>query len=375
MIDSIQFVTELLMSTSFKTYVVMPLVSVIIPIYKVEKYLAECIDSVINQTYHNIEIILVDDGSPDGCGAMCDAYAAQDERVRVIHRPNGGLSAARNSGVDIATGEFITFLDSDDWMYRGTIEGYMQCFAKHPELDLVESRIYFTDSGESCNVGESIGDPQDEDRVLTGAELMEQFCMDLYPASNPSAWNKCYRTQLLQGHRFAEGRVYEDLEFQLRLYPHVKAYLLWEQVNYYYRQNREGAATERSLSNLLSMMTDCYENLMKLILATEAQLAQGETRSGYMSMEGYRRYLLARLGNYLITPPYFELQSAGVRSKLMRVQRPYARFLTSRSYDSPYRHMRLAYRMMKLSYTFYMRVYLPLFSGYIRAKEMLGLRR
>ena len=117
MIDSIQFVTELLMSTSFKTYVVMPLVSVIIPIYKVEKYLAECIDSVINQTYHNIEIILVDDGSPDGCGAMCDAYAAQDERVRVIHCPNGGLSAARNSGVDIATGEFITFLDSDDWMY------------------------------------------------------------------------------------------------------------------------------------------------------------------------------------------------------------------------------------------------------------------
>ena len=145
------------MNTSLTTAESTPLVSVIIPVYKVEDYLAECVDSVINQTYRNLEIILVDDGSPDGCGAMCDAYAAQDERVRVIHRPNGGLSAARNSGMDIATGEFITFLDSDDWIYRGMIEGYMQCFAKHPELDLVESCIYYSSSDKPCNVGEYVG--------------------------------------------------------------------------------------------------------------------------------------------------------------------------------------------------------------------------
>ena len=93
------------MCTAPRSSEVKPLVSVIIPVYKVEDYLAECVDSVINQTYRNLEIILVDDGSPDGCGAMCDAYAELDERVRVIHRVNGGLSAARNSGMDIATGE------------------------------------------------------------------------------------------------------------------------------------------------------------------------------------------------------------------------------------------------------------------------------
>ena len=206
-----------LMSTASKTSESAPLVSVIIPVYKVEDYLAECVDSVLNQTYRNLEIILVDDGSPDACGAMCDAYAEQDDRVRVIHRANGGLSAARNSGMDIATGEFITFLDSDDWMYTGAIEGYMESFAKHPELDLVESRIYPSLSDMPCNVGEYLQDPQENDRILTGAELMRQFCMELYPASLPAAWNKCYRAELIRNHRFPEGHVYEDIEFQLRL--------------------------------------------------------------------------------------------------------------------------------------------------------------
>ena len=375
MIDSIQFVTELLMSTSFKTYVVMPLVSVIIPIYKVEKYLAECIDSVINQTYHNIEIILVDDGSPDGCGAMCDAYAAQDERVRVIHRPNGGLSAARNSGVDIATGEFITFLDSDDWMYRGTIEGYMQCFAKHPELDLVESRIYFTDSGESCNVGESIGDPQDEDRVLTGAELMEQFCMDLYPASNPSAWNKCYRTQLLQGHRFSEGRVYEDLEFQLRLYPQVKAYLLWPQVNYYYRVNRTGAITQQDDAAILSSVGDCYENMQQIILDLEEQMSRGMTMSGGISAADHRLYVISQMTKYLIYPPRSDLRRSSLRRALIPILRPYVKFLKSRPYKSRYRHVLMARNIMVFCYPLYMHVYVPVYLKYLDVKEKLGLDR
>ena len=92
----------------------MPQISVIVPVYKVEQYLSACVDSILTQTFRDFELILVDDGSPDNCGAMCDAYAAQDPRVRVIHQQNGGLSAARNAALDIAAGEYVTFIDSDD---------------------------------------------------------------------------------------------------------------------------------------------------------------------------------------------------------------------------------------------------------------------
>lgn len=94
----------------------LPLITVVVPIYKVEQYLAECVDSILNQTYTNLEIYLVDDGSPDRCGEICNEYAKKDSRIRVIHQENKGLSGARNSAIDVFKGEYITFVDSDDWI-------------------------------------------------------------------------------------------------------------------------------------------------------------------------------------------------------------------------------------------------------------------
>ena len=94
----------------------MELISIVVPVYKVEPYLDKCVSSIVNQTYKNLEIILVDDGSPDNCPVMCDAWAEKDNRIRVIHKPNGGLSDARNAGMSAATGELIAFVDSDDWI-------------------------------------------------------------------------------------------------------------------------------------------------------------------------------------------------------------------------------------------------------------------
>ena len=100
----------------------MPKISVIIPVYKVEQYLPECLDSIINQTYKNLEIICIDDGSPDNSGKILDEYASKDNRIRVIHKENGGISSARNAGLDIATGDWISFVDSDDWLDINTYE-------------------------------------------------------------------------------------------------------------------------------------------------------------------------------------------------------------------------------------------------------------
>ena len=113
-----------------------PLISVIVPVYKVEDYLGRCVDSLLNQTYENLEIILVDDGSPDGSGKICDAYAERDGRVRVIHKENGGLSSARNAGLDIAGGEYVGFVDSDDWMDEHTYEWFMDMMLQE-DLKLV----------------------------------------------------------------------------------------------------------------------------------------------------------------------------------------------------------------------------------------------
>lgn len=108
-----------------------PLISVIIPIYNVEQYLEQCLDSVVNQTYRNLEIILVDDGSPDKCGAICDAYKAKDERIIVIHQENQGLSAARNAGLDICKGEYIAFVDSVDWVEADYIDAMLEYVGNH----------------------------------------------------------------------------------------------------------------------------------------------------------------------------------------------------------------------------------------------------
>ena len=98
-----------------------PLITVIVPVYKVEKYLEKCVKSILNQTYENLEIILVDDGSPDNCGNMCDELAKQDSRIRVIHKSNGGLSSARNAGLDVMTGEYVGFVDSDDYIDAASV--------------------------------------------------------------------------------------------------------------------------------------------------------------------------------------------------------------------------------------------------------------
>ena len=190
------------------------LISVIIPVYKVEKYLCRCVDSVLEQTYTNMEIILVDDGSPDNCPVMCDEYARQDSRVKVIHQENAGLSGARNAGIDMAQGQWLAFVDSDDYLAADFLERlYQAC----------------VDTGSSLSVcrweyvrGETIPEHgPGETRVYTGREMLA----NLYVPDGAYfvvAWNKLYRKELFEDIRYPLGRIHEAEATTYRIYDKVK---------------------------------------------------------------------------------------------------------------------------------------------------------
>jgi len=184
---------------------IMPLISIIVPIYKVEKYLRRCLESILQQTYTNLEIILVDDGSPDGCPKICDEYAINDTRVKVIHKTNGGLSSARNAGLDIATGEWIGFVDSDDWILPNMYEK-LYSVAKRESSDLVICGYRFVDES-NTPVGDKFSIIKDE--MLTKLDAFNKL-------SVRDSWfyitvvNKIYANRIFSNLRFPVGRIQED---------------------------------------------------------------------------------------------------------------------------------------------------------------------
>ena len=175
------------------------LVSIIVPIYNVEKYLIKCIESILNQTYKNLEIILVDDGSTDSCNKICDRYKKIDKRVVVIHKKNGGLSSARNIGIKKAKGKLISFVDSDDYIKPNMIE----------EL---KNNMYFYNSDISvCDYYYII----DGKRQISDNNNLKRNCITKYKNKfiykpNSAVWNKLYKKNLFEQIKFPEGKIYED---------------------------------------------------------------------------------------------------------------------------------------------------------------------
>ena len=190
------------------------LISVIIPVYKVEKYLCRCVDSVLEQTYTNMEIILVDDGSPDNCPVMCDEYARQDSRVKVIHQENAGLSGARTAGIDMAQGQWLAFVDSDDYLAADFLERlYQACVDTGSSLSVCRWEYVRGETIPEHGTGET--------RVYTGREMLA----NLYVPDGAYfvvAWNKLYRKELFEDIRYPLGRIHEDEATTYRIYDKVK---------------------------------------------------------------------------------------------------------------------------------------------------------
>lgn len=181
------------------------LVSVIVPVYNVEKYVERCIQTLLEQTYSNIEIIIIDDGSPDNSGLICDYYASRDERIKVIHQANQGLSGARNTGIEAAKGQYLSFVDSDDWVSTEMV-GFLYNHLKQYDAQIsVCGTEICSDKGHVAYHSDNL----EEICVFTREEAMREL-LDDHKIRNVS-WNKLYKKELFNGVRFPVGMVFEDI--------------------------------------------------------------------------------------------------------------------------------------------------------------------
>lgn len=229
-----------------------PLVSIIIPVYKVEKYLKDCVDSVRNQTYTNLEIILVDDGSPDRCGQMCDQYAAEDSRIRVIHQKNGGVSKARNIGLACSEGEYVFFADSDDMVADEAIE-QLVIIAKKYDADMVCSAFKTVDEA-----GVLLEDYSAERNAIC---MDTQQALKYYAPAEWGPWNRLIRAQVHRGIIFPDYKIHEDEAIKFLLLERCKRVVQIQLPTYFYRQRTNSATSLDSDVNRMDMFYSRRENL------------------------------------------------------------------------------------------------------------------
>lgn len=208
----------------------MPKISVIVPVYGVEQYLKQCVDSLINQTCREIEIILVDDGSPDNCGNLCDFWAAQDTRIHVIHQDNQGLSCARNAGIAVAAGEYVCFVDSDDMV----APDYCQRL-----LELLDGTSYdFSYCGVCRFLDGEMPEPNDRDEVsyTTNSGYLE---MQFERKTEFGVWNKLFRKEFVKHVHFAPEKIHEDVIFSADLVKSMHSGIVYTSKELYYYRQRE----------------------------------------------------------------------------------------------------------------------------------------
>lgn len=239
-------------------------ISVIVPVYNVEPYLDKCVQSIVNQTYQNLEIILVDDGSPDNCPAMCDAWAKKDGRIQVIHKKNGGLSDARNAGMEAATGALISFIDSDDWIdldfYQTLVDALLQTGA---DLSACDYRPVY---GEEEIFEKNPSDLHvcDGEEALTGLISNSGF--------RAIACNKLYRRELFREIRFPVGRYHEDEFVTYRILDAAEKLVYVDTPLYFYRQRSQSIMDTISPKHL--DVLDAYLDRLKLFRNKYPQIYQ-----------------------------------------------------------------------------------------------------
>ena len=246
-----------------------PKVSIVVPMYGVEKYLKTCIDSLINQSLQNLEIILVDDGSPDNCGEIADQYAEMDERIQVIHKKNGGLSSARNAGMLMATGDYIGFVDSDDWVNKNMFS-HLYSAALKSDADIAVGGHCDFRNGKVKKIkkhplaGKTVRERKEIDEIrknLCGRNIADHET-EAFPMS---VWIAIYRRSLIfQNDLHFENTISEDVIFNLSAYKYANAIAFIGDTDYCYRTENQGSIVRSFSKKKLKQ----YENYLLLLAET-----------------------------------------------------------------------------------------------------------
>ena len=236
------------------------LVSVVIPVYNVERYLDRCVKSVIKQTYQNIEIILVDDGSKDNSGKLCDSFSSMDERIKVVHKENGGLGSARNVGIKSCSGDYICFVDSDDWIALDTIQYCVNLVLSNgTKVDVVEYGII-----ETSKYDYKIKQPKEKIKVIEGKDIL-QFLM-YYSTKTDGYFSACrclFRSGLIKNNLFVEGKINEDISWKYKVFKQSTCLIDTNQIKYFYFQST-GSITTDGLKKRDYDLYMAADELMKL---------------------------------------------------------------------------------------------------------------
>lgn len=293
-----------------------PQISIIVPVYKVEPYIRRCLDSIISQTFIDWECILVDDGSPDNCGKICDEYAKKDSRIIIIHKDNGGLSSARNAALDIAKGDYIMFVDSDDWVESDFCEVAMDNLIKkkadivvfglnniyYDNLEIVKTESHFTSRPRYVSISEAIKE------LITKEDVICNF-----------VWNKIYKRTLFNGIRFPVGREYEDQATTYLLMMKAQTIFVSDEILYNYVKRIDSisgiwykpkAIVDRFeiwLKRLDDIINHCPENELLQIKQLGNEAIEGlmrinkESEYGYI-LDEFRSFLAKYKKDILIKP-------------------------------------------------------------------------
>ena len=222
------------------------LISIIIPVYKVEKYLEKCIESVLKQTYTNLQIILVDDGSPDNCGKICDEYAKKDSRIEVIHKANGGLSDARNVGISKAKGRYIGFVDSDDYIKEDMYEILLNLIKKY-DADVSICNLYDVIDG-----NEYIRNKENGIREYSRLDILKEVLLDKNIQSY--AWNKLYKKELFDEVKYPIGKKYEDIGTTFYIFEKCNKIVVTSEPEYYYLKRSDSLVNNVTESTVFDYM-------------------------------------------------------------------------------------------------------------------------